>query len=434
MFKKLILFLLLFTLIYKPEFIVIPHSVNMFFGLLGMVVYYTNRSRANMITTAAGLSLRYIIRCFIPFVVVSLISILVNFSFDLYYPRLAVSLVLSFFSYYLVAVLFYKIYGEMTIQKVSDYFIIAECLFLFIGLVSFFSPDIFNLLNSIQRLGDIGENAIERTEGTRLISIGAQFFTAAMINGFVLIIIGLHFLYDKLSLKKRIIYLIAFIYIFVIGLMMGRTTLIGGACGLLLIAYSLVKGRVSFIKLIFAFAVTAGVAVFVVSKVMSSSKYDFTLLSEFGFEMFINYLNGDGFDAHSNNAMRDMYDTIPSDLKTWIIGDAKWSEGDHYYKRVDTGYLRGLWYFGIVGLITLFIYYYKIIRYCVVRQRKFFGKTIIPFLAFMGYVLILNYKGPVDIYFYLLPYMYCTLPELQKAACEYSISSVNIQVENTKDI
>lgn len=424
MFKKLVLFFLLFTLVYRPEFIFIPHSVNMFFGILGMLVYFSNRKRANVITASAGLSIGYIIRCFIPLVLVSFVSILVNFSFDLYYPRLAFSIVLSFFSYYLVAVMFYKIYGKMTIQKLSDYFIIAECLFLFIGLVSFFSPEVFNMLNSIQRLGEIGEDAIERTGGTRLISIGATFFTAAIINGFVLIIIGLHFLYDKLSVKKRIVYLISFLYIFAVGLMMGRTTLIGGALGVLLIAFSVVKGKVSFFKFFFSCAVTVGISIFIISKVMSNSKYDFTVLSEFGFEMFINYLNGEGFDANSNNVLRDMYNTKPTDIKTWIIGDAKWSEGDHYYKNVDSGYLRGLWYFGIIGLLTLFIYYYRIIRYCVVRQKKFFGKTVIPLLTFMGYVVILNYKGPADLYFYLLPYMYCTMCSDKKLITE-SITTVH---------
>lgn len=407
MFKKILLLLLLFTLIYKPEFIFIPHSVNMFFGIIGILIYIIRRDDTQYITETSNTSIRRIIHFILPFVIVSIVSILINASSDLYYPRYASSLILCYFGTYFFADLFYKVYGEMSVDKLIDYFVIVECIFLFIGLLSFFTPGLYEEFARLQKYNEISLNAMDRTEGSRLISIGAQFFTASVINGLVLMLIGIRFYCFSMSVKTKVLYLIAFIFILVVGMMMGRTTIIGGAIGLALIALSFTQRRSGKTKTIISLAISLAVVFVVYSEFIASGSLDFDVLSEFGFEMFNNYQNGDGFSAHSNERLLDMYNTIPGDLMTWIIGDAKWSEGDHYYMRVDAGYLRGLWYFGIIGLVSLFWYYYRTVKYIIVEKLTFNGKKFIPMCAFIVYIAVLNGKGPTDLFFYIMPFVFC---------------------------
>lgn len=410
--KKFLLLFLIFTLIFKPEFIFIPHSVNLFFGLLGIIFVLINKKKSKLIFMQARLKQHSLFLLLLPFVVVSFFSILINGSFDLYYPRYAISIILGFYSFYLVAVLFYHIYGKMSFQKLSDYFVLSECIFLTIALLSFTTPGLYEYLNSLQKFNEISQDAMDRTEGARLISIGAQFFSASIINGFSLMMIALNFLFCRMSNLKIILYFLAFIFITVVGMMMGRSTMIGAFIGFGLITYALIGGNRNNHKLLISFVSATFFLYLAYVCILSSYTSDYEELAEFGFETFINYNSGQGFHAHSNERLADMYNTIPDNLKTWIIGDAKWSEGDHYYKRVDTGYLRGLWYFGIVGLIALFYYYIKTIYYYIYQQKQFENKRYIVFLSFVVYTVVLNYKGPVDLILLLLPFMYCTKSEV----------------------
>ena len=188
---------------------------------------------------------------------------------------------------------------------------------------------------------------------------------------------------------------------------MARSTLIGAAFGGVFVLLSFMPGVkyvTSNYKALFLVILIGWILAVNVGKNLVS---DFDDLYSFGFEMFINYQSGDGFSARSNNSLFDMYNTIPSDIKTWLLGDAKWAEGNHYYKRVDAGYLRPLWYFGIIGMFFLFGYYMKVIHYVVYKGGVFYGKKFLPTVVLIAYVLILNYKGPVDLYFLLLPFVFC---------------------------
>lgn len=405
--KKFFLLTLLFTLIFKPEFIFIPHSVNMFFGFLGFLLYMSKTEDRLYILNISGANLIFVIKCFTPFVIVALFSIFLNGTSDFYYPRYALSLILYFFAAYLLAYFFYNIYGYMSVERTIDYLIIAECIFLFIGLLSFFNPEIHSLLADIQKHNEIALDSIERTKESRLISIGAKFFTAAVINGFVLILIGLQFYCSQLTTNKKILYIIAFIYILVVGMMMGRTTSVGGIIGFSLIVLSFTQTFDSSIKTIAATAASLLIAYIVYAKLILSISWKFDVLYDFGFEMFNNYQSGDGLSVRSNEGLLDMYNIIPDHLGTWLIGDAKWEDGNHYYMRVDPGYLRGLWYFGLIGLTTLIWYFYKFIHHIIIERKLFNGKIIVPFLAFFIYVLFLNSKGPADLFFCLTPFIFC---------------------------
>lgn len=143
------------------------------------------------------------------------------------------------------------------------------------------------------------------------------------------------------------------------------------------------------------------------SKVMTKYESELDALSKFGFELFINYKDNGQLSSSSTDGMKEMYERAPNTVKTWLIGDAKWNEKDgSYYKQVDIGYLRNIYYFGVIGTLFLILYFYRTLEYSIqVRSFSRF-KYRLCILSLLAYVLILNLKGNADLVFIALPFLF----------------------------
>ena len=86
---------------------------------------------------------------------------------------------------------------------------------------------------------------------------------------------------------------------------------------------------------------------------------------------------------------------FPENIKTWIIGDGFWANpsGSGYYMHTDVGYLRLIYYFGLVGLFV-----YLLMQFVAIRTVfKNYNLSIIFYLTVFTYLLILNLKGFADL-------------------------------------
>ena len=131
-------------------------------------------------------------------------------------------------------------------------------------------------------------------------------------------------------------------------------------------------------------------------------------LFEFAFEMFFNLAESGSLSTGSTDTLMTMYDAIPTTFKSWIIGDAKWDTATGYYKGTDVGYLRNIWYFGIVGMGTLLYYYYRTLKIIFVERNTGIERPWLLMLTLFAYVVILNFKGPADLFFYVIPLYFCS--------------------------
>lgn len=104
------------------------------------------------------------------------------------------------------------------------------------------------------------------------------------------------------------------------------------------------------------------------------------------FEMFNNFLNGDGLQSNSTDELSKMF-FLPQNSFTMLFGDARMYDGDFYYMRTDVGYIRQIFSYGVLGLIISIMSY----TYLCYNIRKHFD----PFLASSLFLLILifNIKG-----------------------------------------
>ena len=90
---------------------------------------------------------------------------------------------------------------------------------------------------------------------------------------------------------------------------------------------------------------------------------------QFAFEGFFSLVEKGRWEVSSNEILKNMY-RFPESIKTWIIGDGyienpkndpyfigKLTGG--YYMGTDVGYLRFIYYFGLIGLIAFIIFMVK---------------------------------------------------------------------------
>jgi len=73
----------------------------------------------------------------------------------------------------------------------------------------------------------------------------------------------------------------------------------------------------------------------------------------------------------------------------------------------DIGIFRNLFYFGILGSIFLYLYNWKTLNNSVRKNRVFGSISKYVVLTLFLYTMVLNFKGPTDLFYYILPYYFC---------------------------
>lgn len=225
------------------------------------------------------------------------------------------------------------------------------------------------------------------TKVNRIYGIGAALDVAGTRFAVVLVIIAV--MVQRLSESRFYnyiwVYLVAFIIIALVGNIMARTTTVGVVIALAywikvsgVFTLSIHKDNMRVWKYLFW---TLCVALPIIIYLYSTDQH-FHDNIRFAFEGFFSIAETGRWETNSNNILMDMI-VFPDNLKTWIIGDGyienpyfrdpyyvgpRWSG---FYMGTDIGYLRFIFYFGIIGLATFVFYFFKVARACVNRFPKY---------------------------------------------------------------
>ena len=198
----------------------------------------------------------------------------------------------------------------------------------------------------------------------------------------------------------QFIFIQYFLFIFVFGMMMARTTIIGAllAFGIIFLPkkefnFNQIKNNSKFFLylLFIPFFIILNVFYF-----FPEVKESLELVFKFGFEIFVNYFESNSIESASTNQMKDMF-IWPSSIKTYLIGDGLYTDviNGSYYMQTDIGILRLIYYFGISGLLSYFLFQFNTVRAAYSKYPKY--KTM--FYVIFLYCIILNYKGFTDLFF-----------------------------------
>lgn len=298
---------------------------------------------------------------------------------------------------YTVVSLIRKIHGSASIILIGNYLIAVGVFQCIMALVFDSHPNITSLVSRYIELGAESLKTIKRMHG-----IGAALDTAGARFSSILVIITAiitHISHTRLS-RYIPIYIVAFIFIGVIGNMIARSTTIGVLLSLIYILYNQTIGysheRRKKTYKVAGWAVLIGILGIGITAVYYQSSEVFQKHLRFGFEGFFSLVEKGKWDVASNNTLESM-DVYPETLKTWLIGDGyfanphnvdpyyigKYVEG--WYMGTDVGYLRFIFYFGLPGLLafSLFIIYAGI--FCIKLSPGY--KRMFVFLLMVNFAI-----------------------------------------------
>lgn len=415
--KKVLLVILMFLYIFALQFSFIPGHISTRILLAFYGIYIILRRRKDIFRLSNNLFHISLSLIFIS--LISTLSIVLNNTKDLEFVIYPVSMVFIFFSAYGTIQIFRNIYGSVSPIIIAKYYIICVFVQSILAVLMFFNTNIKTFLLSLLNLSDTVNFLIDESGEFRLVGFGLQFFDAGIVFSICLIfIVYLVTLYNYLSTKRIIMMLLLYIWIAIIGIMMARTTMVGICISIcVLIArrrflYNAIKCKYG--KIINALIVIL-VLIFSAAHIIQKTIPDTaTNLLNFGFEMFVNYSESGDFSSASTNRLKEMYEVIPESAKTIIIGDGYWmdkSGSGSYYKFIDVGYIRLVFYFGLIGLLGYFIFQYELIKAVDIRTNKQFH---IVFVALFAFLLLLNLKGFAQLTTYVSLFLFIDKPDFKK--------------------
>ncbi len=319
---------------------------------------------------------------------ISFVSCTYNGTSDYTYATYIFSMATWFFGAYFVYSWLRYFYGDATVIRICNFIIIVCFLQCLIALSVKFNITVQHFVDSI--IDTRWMRGVKRMYG-----IGAELDTAGIKFSIALVMISYILMNSvgKLSNLKLSLYIVAFLFILIVGNMMARTTTMGGVVALFYMIYKFkplnsqkAKDQA---KLYSWFGLITLIIVFVVS-VFYASNGDFREQIRFAFEGFFSYFERGEFMTASTNTLKSMY-VWPESLKTWIIGDGyivnprydpyyigPVTEG--YYMNTDVGYLRFIFYFGLIGLIIFSSLFFVVANLCIKKHPKYMGLILLMLL------------------------------------------------------
>ncbi|WP_334124750.1 O-antigen polymerase [Empedobacter brevis] len=399
---KIFLLIVLFCYIYPIYLKFFPIPTDRIIQIVGFLFLLINSIFRKKVLTNKHLLYTY----FISLIFLVLIYLVQNWNYteiDWYFFKYHLDIFLNFFSAYLIVFLLYKIDKNNIFENLLDSIVLVSFIQAIISLIFFFVPSIFEMYTSL-----LSENSnqglISRLSqiDKRLMGVGSAFFSGVIkysIPFFIAIIL------PKLNTKlyqNTKLYFACILLITIAGVMTGRTFFIAIFLG---IALYLSFSFKNFFKLIFKIFPTV-ILIFISIYFISFSFIDQEKLDRvynFVFEIFINYQESGEISSRSTEGTLSMY-KFPTNNKTWLIGDGRMlMDNGSYYMKSDVGYVRLIFYFGIVLTILYFIYQFSIYLILMKSSKRKFLKYF--FLMLFIWLLILNFKGLATFNNYLILFL-----------------------------
>lgn len=340
---------------------------------------------------------------------VGVISIVINNTSDYAYATYFVSMTVWLSGAYAVCSLIKAVHKRVTIDNVTLY-ITGVCVIQCIMALLIDSNTLIKEFIDTYILQD--QEFLNEVE--RLYGIGAALDTAGVRFSICLILLAYNINTNKNQMSNVgiVIAIIVYLWVAVIGNMIARTTIVGVCLSLLYAITTLkpTKVSLSFFRIVRAVLVIL-VVVIPLSRYLYNSSPQFHELSRFAFEGFFSLAETGEWEIDSNEKLKLMI-VFPDNMKTWIIGDGYFSNPYFsdplyigpfiagYYMGTDIGYLRFIFYFGLVGLVAFSYFMLSVAQECV----KALGgkKLLILYLLLLGFLIWLKVATDVFLVFALL--------------------------------
>lgn len=340
---------------------------------------------------------------------VAFAAITYNNTYDYTYVSYIVSMWVWLGGAYAAVQLMRMVHGEVTVELVMKYLIgvcVGQCA---IALTMELVPAVKGFVDSF--LGSTG--FMGRVE-ERMYGIGASLDVAGTrFSATLMMIAYLALQVDKQGKKILLVpYLVAFFCIGLIGNMISRTTVVGIGLSMLYWAWMWIRSEEVRRGRLFRYLGGVLCVLVPVAVILYQMNPIFQKNMHFAFEGFFSLVESGRWDVHSNEMLKDMY-VFPDNWKTWIIGDGYFADpygidpyyvGEDwhgFYKATDVGYLRFIYYFGLIGLVAFAWYFKEVASVCLRRFSRY--KMFFSMLLLLNFIVW--FKVSTDLFVVFAPFL-----------------------------
>ena len=313
------------------------------------------------------------------------------------------------------------VHGEVTVELIGNY-LIGVCVFqCAMALGANYSPFIKSLNTAVM---DEGALNMFSKRSSRLYGFGAAFDPAGLRMAGVLIINAFLFCkaFRENDMTKITLYTLSYVIIVAIGNMIARSTIIGVGISAAMVPVFILQNR-PFRLTPAAVLLTGALLVVMVGSFFFLYRYSPRIQASFrfGFEGFFSLFETGKWTIQSNEILKRMI-VWPETLQTWIIGDGycKNPRNDPnflgeiiggFYKGTDIGYIRFIFYFGLIGLVMMIGIFIKITVVCIRRLDKSYAILFLFLLVsnLVGWVKVMS-----DIIMVFAPFLILAFQEAER--------------------
>lgn len=353
-----IAFVVVFTYLFPISINLLPVSTDLILHAVGIVYV--------IFWKKAVINIEHYRLCILSLVVVllSLFHTTINNSFDF-------SLIVKFIASLLFipsSILVVDIIKKTT-RSFSEIVILEWILYVTIGqaiisLILFIQPALMDIWLSIMKLTDVGENIASASAGFRLIAFAKyQFANMAVMYGLALLCaITIAFSGEsKFYNNYKLLYYVSVILVLVAGILSARTFFIILLMAILYASFLLWRKK-GFVSILYIASLSVIIILLIASAILFLENSEYARTYKWAFEWLINFQDSGKLQTDSTSTLGNMY-FFPEQTKTWLIGDGIFSNSDGtFYKETDAGYIRSLFYWGIIGSLIYYLIQYMYFR------------------------------------------------------------------------
>lgn len=429
---------LIFTsFFFFPFFFTFLPSVNtkMMVAAGGLILFLYNLSKRGKAVINKDFLILSLCALSVSFV--SLLSMTINDTPDDSYLSYIVSMWVWLGAAYFVVNSISWVHGYVSVELVCFYLIgvgVAQCL---LAVLIDQNVAVKTFIDSILA----GEGFMGKNED-RLYGLGCALDVAG--GRFAALLIMIAFLLPRMIEKEKsriniLFLLISFGIISVVGNIIGRTATIGLVIAIAYLLCILLKSSsykkdvnrqlCKWLLAFFSFSI-------VFSILLYNSSLEWQEHFRFGFEGFFSLVETGHWEVHSNEMLKSHF-IFPDNFKTWIIGDGRMAPTDidpyyvgtywkGFYMGSDVGYVRFIFYFGLIGLFA-----FSIFMFCagLICYLKFWNYKNM-FLMFVALNFIIWLKVSTDIFLIFAPFL--IIQKMKNVAiCKFYEYTVNFIDNNS---
>lgn len=352
-----------------------PANTKLMMAVFGIPAFLVNAAKKGISRANNNLILLILFATLVSFT--SWIAIIVNSTNDITYVSYVVSMFVWLGGAYTLVLYLDYVHGCVDVETVCKYLIVVGAIQCLLAIIIDTYPSVERFFLRVNLLKQGHVNYARKAD--RLFGIGCYYDTGGIRLASILVI-GSYLLKTIIDSSKKwiiILYIAALFVIEIFGSMISRTTTIGFMLGGLYILYrsgifslSINKDYIPTMKWLMGSVVVASLVI----GAYYVSNDQFRKNFRFGFEGFVSLVEEGEWNVSSNDRLMTMY-RWPDSLHTWVIGDGYIDSTDNdpyytgvrykgYYKATDVGYLRFIYYGGILMLCSFIGFFIWVAHTC----------------------------------------------------------------------